>query len=170
LVKLIVERGVPGLKALPPGLRSDPDAMSETIENNIRKLIVDKGPINPRYYDKMSALLDTIIEERRHAAISYRAYLAKVVQLARNLDAGPKASAYPTAIDTSAKRALFDNTGQDESLALAIDAAIRAKIQDGWRDNPIKTGRVRRALAAVLGSNGEQVDAVMDLAKTQNDY
>jgi len=50
------------------------------------------------------------------------------------LNAGPKASAYPTAIDTSAKRALFDNTGQDESLALAIDAAIRAKIQDGWRD------------------------------------
>jgi len=170
LVKLIVERGVPGLKALSPGLRSDPDAMSETIENNIRKLIVDKSPINPRYYDTMSALLDALIEERRHAAISYRAYLAKVVQLARNLDAGPKASAYPTAIDTSAKRALFDNTGQDESLALAIDAAIRAKIQDGWRDNPIKTGRVRRALAAVLGSNGEQVDAVMDLAKTQNDY
>ena len=170
LVKLIVERGAPGLRALPSGLRSDPAAMGETIENNIRKLIVDRSPINPRYYDKMSELLDALIEQRRRAAISYRVYLDKVVRLARDLDAGPKAAAYPPAIDTPAKRALFDNTGRDEGLALMIDAAIRAKIQDGWRDNPIKTGRVRMALAAVLGSDKNQIDAVMDLAKTQHDY
>jgi type I restriction enzyme R subunit len=170
LVKLIVERGVPGLKALPPGLRSDPGTMGETIENNIRKLIVDKHPINPRYYSDMSALLDALIEERRSAAITYRAYLAKVVQLARDLDAGPKATAYPALIDTPAKRAIFDNTGRHESRALAIDAAIRAKIQDGWRDSPIKAGRVRRALAGVIGPDEKQIDAVMDLAKTQHDY
>ena len=32
--------------------------LAETIENNVRRLIIDETPVNPKYYEKMSKLLD----------------------------------------------------------------------------------------------------------------
>src|SRR5207249_782020 len=61
LIQLIVERGADAVKELPRGIRENKDAVSETIENNVRKLIIDEHPIDPKYYDKMSELLDALI-------------------------------------------------------------------------------------------------------------
>ena len=49
--------------------------MAETIENNVRRLIIDETPINPKYYEKMSELLDTLIQERQSTAQEYEQYL-----------------------------------------------------------------------------------------------
>jgi type I restriction enzyme R subunit len=56
LVQLIVERGADAVNALPNGIRENREAVSETIENNVRKLIIDETPINPKYYETMSGL------------------------------------------------------------------------------------------------------------------
>jgi hypothetical protein len=42
----------------------------------------DKQPINPKYYEKMSELLDMLILKRKAQALAYEAYLARVVELA----------------------------------------------------------------------------------------
>ncbi len=34
--------------------------MAETIENNVRRLIIDEMAVNPKYYEKMSELLDAL--------------------------------------------------------------------------------------------------------------
>jgi type I restriction enzyme R subunit len=47
LVQLIVERGDAAIDALPAGLRDSHEAMAETIENNVRKLIIDEMEVNP---------------------------------------------------------------------------------------------------------------------------
>jgi type I restriction enzyme R subunit len=39
--------------------------MAEAIENNVRKTIVDENPVNPKYFEQMSALLDETIKQRR---------------------------------------------------------------------------------------------------------
>ena len=57
LVQLIVERGAAGVEALPERIKKNKEAVAEAIENNIRRLIIDEQPINPKYYEKMSALL-----------------------------------------------------------------------------------------------------------------
>ena len=49
-----MERGADAVKALPDGLKKNTEAMAETIENNVRRLIIDESPINPKYYEKMS--------------------------------------------------------------------------------------------------------------------
>ena len=41
LVDLIVNRGEDALQELPSGIRNNPEAMAETIENNVRKVIID---------------------------------------------------------------------------------------------------------------------------------
>jgi predicted metal-dependent hydrolase len=46
--------------------------VAETIENNVRKLIINESPVDPAYYDKMSKLLDALIEQRRKGALAYK--------------------------------------------------------------------------------------------------
>jgi len=53
LIQLIVERGIDAVEVLPGGIRKNKEAVAETIENNVRKLIIDETPINPKYYEKM---------------------------------------------------------------------------------------------------------------------
>ena len=118
----------------------------------------------------MSALLDALITQRRRDALSYHEYLQKIVDLTRQAKSGPSGADYPTSLNTAAKRALFDNLGNDESLALNVDAAVRTTLQDGWRSNVMKTRRVRQAIEALLGVDQERVERTLELIKSQNDY
>jgi type I restriction enzyme R subunit len=131
LIQLIVERGPDVIKELPEGLRQNQEAAAETIENNVRKLIIDEQPINPKYYDKMSQLLDALIKQRKQEAIEYQEYLAKIVELTKQAKNPEKTSSYPPSLNTQARRALYDNLGQNEPLAVAIDEAILKSRQGG---------------------------------------
>ncbi len=153
LVQLIIERGADAVNALPDGIRKNREAVAETIENNVRRLIIDESPINPKYYEKMSELLDALIQQRRQEALDYAAYLAKIVELTRQAKSGPAAAAYPSALDSPAKRALYDNLEKNEALALAVDIAVRYNRQDDWRNNPFKVKKVRNAIREALLSD-----------------
>ena len=135
------------MKELPKGIRENKEAVAETIENNVRRLIIDEQPINPKYYERMSQLLDALIEKRRQEAIDYQKYLAEIVELARQVKNGV---AYPKALDTLARRALYDNLEKNEALALVVDLAVRNSRQDDWRGNPIKVKKVKFAIKDAL--------------------
>ena len=150
LIQLIVERGAEALKALPEGIRKNKEAAAETIENNVRKLIIDESPINPKYYEKMSELLDALIAQRKQEALDYGAYLAKIVELTRKANNPEAGGAYPRSMDTPAKRALYDNLGKNDALAVAVHEAVRASRQDDWRGNPFKVKKVMLAIKRVF--------------------
>ena len=151
LIQLIVERGPDAVDALPKGIRKSEDAVAETIENNVRKLIINESPVDPAYYEKMSKLLDALIEQRRKGVVSYKEYLDKIAALTKEATTpGGKVNGYPATIDTPARQALYNNLWQDEKLAILVDRAILDNLQDGWRDNSMKTKRVRQAIRLVL--------------------
>jgi len=151
LIQLIVERGPEAVEALPKGIRKSEEAVAETIENNVRKLIINESPVDPAYYEKMSKLLDALIELRRKGVVSYKEYLEKIAKLTREATKpGGGPGGYPANMKTAAQRALYNNLGKDENLALAVDAAIQSSRMDGWRNNAMKTKRVRLAIRAVL--------------------
>jgi type I restriction enzyme R subunit len=170
LVQLIVERGADAVAALPKGIRENRNATAETIENNVRRLIIDEQPLNPKYYDKMSELLDALIAQRKKEALDYQKYLERIVDLAKKVQNPATGETYPKSLDTPGKRALFDNLGKNEALALSVDESIRASRQDDWRNNPFKIKRVRLAIKTVLDSNDELVSKTLELAKNQNEY
>jgi len=151
LIQLIVERGPDAVNALPKGIKQSEGAVAETIENNVRKLIINESPVDPAYYDKMSKLLDALIEQRRKGVVSYKEYLEKIANLtqAATMPGGPTGG-YPAAVKTAAQRALYNNLGKDEALAMKVDAAIQTNRQDGWRDNALKMRKVRQAIRFVL--------------------
>ena len=169
LVELIVERGADAIDALPEGIKGNKDASSETIENNVRKLIIDETPVNPKYYEQMSDLLDALVEQRKADAISYAEYLAKIVELAKKVHNPEGSGTYPAMINSAAKRALFDNLGKDEVLAVAVDEDIRRTKKADWRGNIFKEREVRRAIARHI-SDPALVEMIFDLAHKQHEY
>jgi len=127
------------------------EAAAEAIENNIRKKIVEKILINPKYYEKMSAILDEIIELRRKGAIEYEKLLEKYVELVKKSERPENNPHYPETIRHSgARRAFYDNCGCDEALAIELDNAVRGSKLADFRHNEFKERRIKAAIFAVV--------------------
>lgn len=172
LVDLIVSNGDDAYSELPEGIQNNQEAMAETIENNIRKVIINAKAINPKHYGDMSELLDALIEQRRIQAIEYQEYLDKVKELACQVThpGGLDGKGYPATLDTIAKKSLYDNLSKDEALTLQVDAAVRQTKKDQWVSNRFKVKEVRRALVKAVGDNNVDIDELLELVKNQREY
>jgi len=147
-----------------------PEAMAETIENNMRKIIIDEQPINPRYYEKMSELLDALIAQRRQDVIAYEEYLRKVKELANQIEKPQTTTSYPDAINTRAKQSLYDNLDKNENLVTRIDAAVRYTKKADWKHNRFKQRDVENSVSDELCEYKVKLDEVMTLIKNQSEY
>jgi len=174
LVELLVEKGKEGLNSLPKSIRDNPDAMAEAIENNLRKVIIEESPVNPMYYEKMSVLLDELIKLRKEATLEYEKYLNEIIALSGRVKKPNTTSDYPSSINTNAKRALFDNLGRNEAMAIELDNKIMTTKKDGWRDNIQKSKAVKNAITEVLKSyeitDDNEIHRIFDLVKNQREY
>ena len=171
LIELIVEEGADAVEALPESIRKNQEAMAETIENNVRKTIVDENPVNPKYYEQMSVLLDELIELRRQKAIEYQEYLEKIRELSRKVIRPEQTAAnYPPSMDSNPKRAFYDNFGQDEVLATKIDSAIRYTKKADWVGDRFKEREIANAVREETTGYEVDIQGVMELAKAQKEY
>lgn len=168
LVELIVNNGVSAVNSLPPGIRNNQTAVAETIENNLRKLIIEQEPTNPKYFEKMSTLLNELIATRQNETAAYQEYLQKIVALAKQIHQPSTSSAYPESLDTPAKRSLYDNLEQNEQLALDIDAAVRNSKQDSWRGNKMKEKLIKNAIKKYI--KPEDLESIFEIIKQQSEY
>ncbi len=192
LIQLIVERGPDAAEQKLKAILKRDEAVAEAIENNVRKLIINESPVDPAYYDKMSKLLDALIEQRRKGVVSYKEYLEKIANLTRDATMpGGGPGGYPASMKTAAQRALYNNLGKDEALALSVDAGVNSNRMDGWRNNTIKTRKVRPAIRFVLAAAvppastqlardsgdsqpvptlGAETDRILGIVKHQHEY
>ncbi|MDO4954771.1 MAG: HsdR family type I site-specific deoxyribonuclease [Akkermansia sp.] len=74
LVELLAERPGQTVQGLHAKLKK-PRAVAETIINNIRHEITDRHAENPRFYDEMSKILESLVQQLREDAMAYRAFL-----------------------------------------------------------------------------------------------
>ena len=69
LLELIEKLDLSGaIDTLPPGIKNNPEAVAETISNNIRQKIIQESLIDPAYFEEMSKLLNEIIKEEELSA------------------------------------------------------------------------------------------------------
>ena len=170
LLELIVKTGIgQAVDTLPDGVKASKDAVAETIENNVRSKILKEELSDPEFYAKMSALLDEIIKRRREKAVSYEEYLRKIADLARQVAAG-QGEDMPATMNTSGKRALFNNLGRNEAMALQIDAAVRSARPDGWRGVMARENVIKAALWPLLGNDVAEVERVFLIVKQHAEY
>ena len=179
LVQLIVQDREAAIELLPAGIRNDESAIAATIENNIRRVIVDKSDINPKYYEEMSKLLEDLIRQRKQGAMDYRAYLSEIEGLSTQVREPNTHTDYSDTINTGALRALFDNLGdapanRREDIALALNDAILNARRDDWRGNRFKEIEVHNAIVRVIsedfGDDTIDIDTIFELVKNQNEY
>ncbi|KKW23843.1 MAG: Type I site-specific deoxyribonuclease, HsdR family, partial [Candidatus Kaiserbacteria bacterium GW2011_GWA2_52_12] len=170
LVDLIVQKGEDALNELPDAIKQSQDAMAETIENNVRKLIIDEMPTNPKYYLRMSELLDELVKKRKQADVEYKEYLKQVVALSKKVK-NPMDESVGLEINTSAKRALYDNLGQDVEKALVVDKAVLGARQSDWRGNHLKERAIKIEIKKALPDiSDEELKNLFEIIKNQNEY
>jgi type I restriction enzyme R subunit len=136
----------------------------------MRKVIIDEHAMNPKYYDKMSALLDALLEERRKGALEYKEYLARLLEYAAQLGKEESDTAYPDWASNGARRALIDFFYPSAELAVEIDRTVLHTKPDSWIGNPLKEKKVKRALAQHLPDDFDRLDELFDLVKARHEY
>lgn len=170
LVELLVDKGPDAVKDMPASTPKEREAVAETIENNIGKEIVEKSRSNPKYYEKMSALLRELIAKRKNDVIDYEEYLQRIVELAKWIHKPESGAEYPESIrGSSAKRAFYDFLNGDAEMACGVYDAVMASRQDNFRGNKIKERKIWRAIRAVV-KDDEKADQLMALVKDQSEW
>lgn len=143
---------------------------AEIIENNIAKKIVEKNPNNPKYYQKMSSILEELIEDRKKGAISYKELLEEYEKLANSIETPKDNLEYPESIKNSpAKIAFYNNFSEDEKLANDLHHAVLQNKMDSFRGNKPKEQKIKNVLFKIL-KNEEKVEKAFQIVLKQNEY
>lgn len=169
LVELIVKLGAEADETEESLRKRKQESVAETIENNVRKVIIEESQTNPKYFEKMSKLLDELIKQRKAETLAYQEYLKQITELAKNVSHTGTSTSYPSSLKTPAQKALYDNLDQDENLSLVLDEAIQYTKNAGWRDGGIREKKVRLAVLAVL-KDEKKTDEMMKIIKAQSEY
>lgn len=169
LLDIIVNSGIAeAINAMPDGIKESRQAVAETIENNVRSKIITDHLIDPAFFDEMSKLLNTIIQERKTKAISYAEYLDRIAFVAKTVKEG-KSDATPEILKTPGQRAIYNNIGKDEKLAVELDAAITTVKRDGWRGNLAKEREIKAEIYKILVKQERTAEAD-SLSDTEDVY
>jgi len=152
------------------GEGKEQESAAEAIENNIRKKVVQKIVINPAYYSKMSEVLEQLILDRKRGVIAYKQLLERYLELAKNVSVPEQNEHYPESVRRSgAMRAFYDNCGEDEQMAIRLHKAVMSSKMDGFRNNPTKENRIKRALYHIL-KDDDMVERLYKIVVEQEEY
>ncbi|WP_033751285.1 type I restriction endonuclease subunit R [Helicobacter pylori] len=144
------------------------NSMAEAIANNIKKRIIEKEASDPKHYEKLSLLLNDLIEQFRAKKLNYLEYLRQIQDLAKQV-IHKENKDYPISIDTKALKTLYDNSGQDENLALKIDECIRGHKKADWVGHSVKERSLKNALKKIIGDE-VLLENIFNLAKHIDEY
>ncbi|GHR92243.1 hypothetical protein VN0682_02070 [Helicobacter pylori] len=143
-------------------------SMAESIANNTKKRIIEKEASDPKYYEKLSSLLNDLINQFREKKLTYLEYLQQIHNLAKQV-IHKEDKNYPKKINTNALKTLYDNLDQNEALALEIDACIRDNKKDGWVGHNQKEKNLKIALRKTINDEG-LLETIFNLAKHIDEY
>lgn len=169
LLQLVVEIGIgAATDRLPNMVKKSRQAVAETLEANMRKVITQEMPINPVYYERMSVLLQELIHQRKTGALAYEEFLKKIEELAKNLQPENKNEQYPEDIDTPAKQAIYEVL-KDVEATLALEEDVAYNVEENWIGNTLKERKVKRAIERHVDDKDE-ADRILEIVKNQKEY
>jgi type I restriction enzyme R subunit len=162
LLDIISNEGIAAaIGTLPKGMQGNQGATAETIANNVRTKIIQDQHLDPAFFERMSQLLAELIKRRKENAITYEEYLQKIAELAKQANAG-QLDDTPEIINSSGKRALYNNLDKDEKLVFLLDNTMKVNSPADWRGNTAKENVVKRNIYQALVKNLEEENPTSD--------
>ncbi len=143
-------------------------SMAESIANNTKKRIIEKEASDPKYYEKLSSLLNDLILQFREKKLTYLEYLQQIQNLAKKV-IDKEDRNYPKKINTNALKTLYDNLDENEALSLETDACIRGNKKDGWVGHNQKEKNLKIALKKII-KDEILLENIFNLAKHIEEY
>ena len=134
----------------------------------MRKVIIDERPMNPKYYDRMSELLDALLEERRKGPSTTRPTWRNCWSRPLNSVRARNGVEYPTGPTTAPAGPSYDFFFR--TTAMEVDRAVRHTKPDSWVGNAMKEKKVKRAIRRPARSFDRSLDELFELVKARNEY
>ncbi|MBI4292980.1 MAG: type I restriction endonuclease subunit R, partial [Betaproteobacteria bacterium] len=194
LTELIIETGIHDAIArkLNEKGKLSRNAIAEGIINNVRKTIIRDQLTDPRFYERMSKLLDDLIKQSRADTAAYEEFLRKAEALVRKLAAKQSEDGVPAVLHGKREATVMYNNlpriltavpgpasgiaqvlakyGDLAELALKIDRVMRERAPAGWKGDQAREAQVLNALFPLLDRNREATLALFELVKNQPGY
>jgi len=192
LIELIVETGIHDAIARKLNAKGklSRNAIADTIINNVRKTIIRDHLNDPRFYEKMSKLLEDLINQSHADAVAFEIFLKQAEELAKRLAKKDPVDGVPSALHGKPEAAivynnLFDIIRSGEypnnpdceqekqrrlGLALEIDQAMREHAPAGWKGDEIREKQVLNALFPIMSRDRAATRAVFEIIKQQPGY
>lgn len=166
------------------------NAIAEGIINNVRKTIIREQLTDPRFYAKMSRLLDDLIKQSRDDAAAYEVFLKKAEELVKCITKKDSIAGVPAVLHGKPEAVviyhnllpiLADATSgiregspieQEEraNLALQIDQAMHEKAPAGWKGDEAREKQVLNAIYPIMSRNRQATLAIFEIIKNQPGY
>ncbi|WP_462267727.1 type I restriction endonuclease subunit R [Mucilaginibacter sp.] len=156
------------IASLPESIKHNQEAVAEAIENNVRSKLIEAHLLDPKYFEKMSALLLELIAERKRGVIKYQEYLRKMVELVTSVNKGGGKD-LPKTLNTRGKVAIY-HILEDEPQTLACEDAIQYHKQNGFRESLPKQNLLKKAIYDVV-KDKEKVNEIFQIVEAnKEDY
>lgn len=165
LLDVIVASGLDkATKTMSENFKKDKKAMALAIENNIASTIINNKNQNPRYYSKMSELLEELIEMKKEQSLDYKEYLLKLIELVKKVKNPETSGAYPKSMHNNRLRGLYDILDKNEEKTLQIYNYLTMNISRDFMESKMKQREFKRELSIWI-EDEEKEEEIFNLWK-----
>lgn len=165
LLDVIVASGLDkATKIMPESFKKNKKAMALAIENNIASTIINNKNQNPRYYSKMSELLEELIKMKREQSLDYQEYLEKLIELVKKVKSPEISGDYPKSMHNIRLRGLYDILDKNEEKTIQLYDYLTSNISRDFMESKMKQREFKRELSLWI-ENENQEEEIFNLWK-----
>lgn len=151
-------------KVMPESFKRNKKAMALAIENNIASTIINNKNQNPRYYSKMSELLEELIKMKKEQSLDYQEYLEKLIELVKKVKSPETSGDYPKSMHNIRLRGLYDILDKNEEKTIQLYDYLTSNISRDFMESKMKQREFKRELSLWI-ENENQEEEIFNLWK-----
>lgn len=157
LLDVIVASGLDkATKVMPKSFKNNKKAMALAIENNIASTIINNKNQNPRYYSKMSQLLEELIEMKKEQSLDYQEYLERLIELVKKVKSPETSGAYPKSMHNVRLRGLYDILDKDEENTIKVYNYLNSNVSRDFMESKMKQRELKIDLSRLIRDEAKE--------------
>lgn len=169
---IIYNEGEEAINKLPNNIKTSEKAVAELLVANMRQMVNSERPTNPKYFNKLSLLINELLNELKDGKIKYKDLIGKLIDHIRDAK-NINTPNFPTSINTIGLKSLYMNLNNNEDLAIKVHNAVIKSAENDFRDSrtPLKLRKVKIAVSEALGDySADNLDEIMKIIIAQREY